>query len=81
VNEQFACSEKRGKKGVRVYSAWGEVQFGLVCIHDEFRNATCTSDPPTFEIPLVGWKEGYSGRTVDGLEVFMETGRSVQLVD
>jgi hypothetical protein len=87
VNEQFACAEGRGRKGIHTFSAWGEVEFGLVCNHDEHRNATCTSEPTTFEIPLLGWKavSDRKGRTVDelelqqGLEVFMETGRTVQL--
>ncbi|KAF2395655.1 hypothetical protein EJ06DRAFT_525276 [Trichodelitschia bisporula] len=72
VSQQFTCpdsADEDGDEQVKLYTAHGEVMFGLRCAHDAERNATCTSEAKTFRIPVTGFREGVA-RTVGGEPVW-----------
>lgn len=68
VTQQYPCPAGVGEDDdgkIKMYTLNGEAEFGLKCEHDSDFNATCTSDPPTFVIPVTGWKEGYARMIID----------------
>jgi hypothetical protein len=69
VSQQFICPngvDEDGDSRVQLYTANGSVDFGLKCEHDGGSNATCTSEPPVFNIPVTGWSRGVARFVVDG---------------
>jgi hypothetical protein len=69
VKDEFYCEGNReeGDGRLRVYTANGKIEFGIVCTRDEGRNATCVGKQKSVRIPVTDWAVG-SGRWVVGEE-------------